>query len=354
MNIALLIDADNTPPNKMESILRLLLEQGRVPVRRAYGNWSKEQLSGWIEITKKLSIKQEQQPDYVSGKNATDMALVIAALDLLHKGHYDAFAIVSSDSDYTPLAVYLREAGVQVFGFGKEHTPEALRSSCDTFVILEEMEPLTPPAIPEEPTPTPLPTPKPRIALDEEEVHSALAIAAETACDPTDGYTQLSEAGTYLHHRYPGAKLYYAGHTKLQCFVAAHTGRYHIHKKHKLTRYRCLPHPPAANELPPAAPPCCEEEKAAPHVPARVHLWLRQIHETSTTPDGFSTMGHTSHCLRKLARAEGTEFNVKHYGFAKLITLIKNFPKLYEVREEKRNSTTVYAYKCRNLPQKLA
>lgn len=118
-NIVLLIDADNTQLSKIESIIREISTHGRIVVKRAYGNWKKETLKNWENELKRLAIKAEQQFDYVSGKNATDMALVIDAVNLLHKKLYDAFVIVASDSDYTPLAINLHESGVYVMGVGK-------------------------------------------------------------------------------------------------------------------------------------------------------------------------------------------------------------------------------------------
>lgn len=138
-NIVLLIDADNTQLLKIESIIREVSTHGRIVVKRAYGNWKKETLKKWENELKRLAIKAEQQFDYVSGKNATDMALVIDAMNLLHKDLYDAFVIVASDSDYTPLAINLHESGVYVMGVGERKTPESFRNSCDEFVFLENI-----------------------------------------------------------------------------------------------------------------------------------------------------------------------------------------------------------------------
>lgn len=138
-NIVLLIDADNTQLSKLESVIREVSAHGRIVVKRAYGNWKKEILKNWENELKRLAIKAEQQFDYVTGKNATDMALVIDAINLLHKRIYDAFVIVASDSDYTPLAINLHESGVYVMGVGEKKTPESFRNSCDEFVFLENI-----------------------------------------------------------------------------------------------------------------------------------------------------------------------------------------------------------------------
>ncbi|MBQ9377544.1 MAG: NYN domain-containing protein [Schwartzia sp.] len=138
-SIALLIDADNTQLSKLESVLEEISVHGRIVVRRAYGNWKKDTLKNWEAELKRLAIKPQQQFDYTAGKNATDMALVIDAMKLLHRGLYDAFAIVSSDSDFTPLAIELRESGIYVIGAGQGTTPEPFRNSCNEFIILENL-----------------------------------------------------------------------------------------------------------------------------------------------------------------------------------------------------------------------
>ena len=123
--IAMLIDADNTQLSKLEAVIQEISTYGRIVVKRAYGNWRKDSLKNWENELKRLAIKAQQQFDYVSGKNTTDMALVIDTLDLLHSDIYDAFVIVASDSDYTPLAIKLHESGVYVMGVGEKKTPEA-------------------------------------------------------------------------------------------------------------------------------------------------------------------------------------------------------------------------------------
>ena len=138
-NIVLLIDADNTRLAKLEAVISEVSARGRIVVRRAYGNWRKDILKNWEAELKRLAIKAEQQFDYVTGKNATDIALVVDAMQLLNKSIYDAFVIVSSDSDFTPLAIALREAGVYVMGVGDDRTADSFRNSCDEFIFLENI-----------------------------------------------------------------------------------------------------------------------------------------------------------------------------------------------------------------------
>lgn len=141
--IAVVIDADNTQLSKIGDVLREVSTHGRIVVKRAYGNWRKNELKNWEPEIKRLAIKAVQQFDYVSGKNASDIALVIDTVDLLHKNIYDAFVIVSSDSDYTPLAIRLHESGVYVIGVGEKKTPVSFKNSCDEFLLLENISTIT-------------------------------------------------------------------------------------------------------------------------------------------------------------------------------------------------------------------
>lgn len=140
-HIALLIDADNTQIGKLEGVIQEISKHGRIVAKRAYANWSKSALKNWEGELKRLAIKPEQQFDYVVGKNATDIALVIDAMKLLNTGLYDCFALVSSDSDYTPLAITLHESGTYVMGVGEKKTPESFINSCDEFILLENIAP---------------------------------------------------------------------------------------------------------------------------------------------------------------------------------------------------------------------
>lgn len=137
-NIALLIDADNSPAAKIDFILSELAGHGMVNIRRAYGNWTKRGLSGWIKILHEHSIQPMQTFDLVKGKNATDMAMCIDAMDLLYTKKIDVFCLVSSDSDFTPVIQRMRADGKAVFGFGESKTPEPFINACTRFFYLEE------------------------------------------------------------------------------------------------------------------------------------------------------------------------------------------------------------------------
>jgi uncharacterized protein (TIGR00288 family) len=132
-NIALLIDADNASPDHLDEVLLVLGELGEINVRRAYGNWSKPALKGWGQLTTQHSIQPIQQFDVVKGKSATDMRMVIDAMDLLYRGGIGGLGIMSSDSDFLPLAQRIREAGIPVYGFGTAKTPISFQNSCTRF-----------------------------------------------------------------------------------------------------------------------------------------------------------------------------------------------------------------------------
>lgn len=138
-SIALLIDADNAPAAKIEAILAEVARHGAAHVRRAYGNWTKAGLKGWEKALHPYAIQPVQLYDYSKGKNASDIAMVIDAMDLLASGRMQAFALVSSDADFTPLVMRIRSAGLRVYGFGEAKTPEPFVAACSQFIYLEAL-----------------------------------------------------------------------------------------------------------------------------------------------------------------------------------------------------------------------
>ena len=142
---AVLIDTDNISPQQIDKILSAVTARGAAMIRRAYGDWSKKSL-GWREALLAHAIVPVQQYAYTPGKNATDFALVIDAMDILYRNAVDGFAIISSDSDFTPLTIRLREAGKEVVGIGERQTPAPFREACGLFVELEP--PVSPAPLP--------------------------------------------------------------------------------------------------------------------------------------------------------------------------------------------------------------
>ena len=138
-SLAVLIDADNTSARYAQAIFEEIVKLGEANVRRIYGDFSGTQLSNWNKAIQSLAILQHQQRSNSKGKNASDIALVIDAMDLLYKNTLDGVCLVSSDSDFTRLAQRLREEGLTVYGFGERKTPEAFRNACSRFIYLENI-----------------------------------------------------------------------------------------------------------------------------------------------------------------------------------------------------------------------
>lgn len=137
--VAVLIDADNAQYSKVKAILNEISAHGHVVIKRAYGDWSSEYLKNWKQSLNELAIQPIQQFAYTTGKNSTDASMIIDAMDLLYSGKFDAFALVSSDSDFTKLASRLRESEIFVFGVGEKKTPISFRNACDDFIFTENL-----------------------------------------------------------------------------------------------------------------------------------------------------------------------------------------------------------------------
>jgi uncharacterized protein (TIGR00288 family) len=139
--IALLIDCDNVSHNSIEGVLEELAKYGMVNVRHAHGDWNNPSLSGWIERLHPNAIRPMQQFAYTKGKNATDSAMIIDAMDLLYSKNVDAFALMTSDSDFTPLVLRILESGLPVYGFGEKKTPKPFVDACSPFIYTENLVP---------------------------------------------------------------------------------------------------------------------------------------------------------------------------------------------------------------------
>jgi uncharacterized LabA/DUF88 family protein len=191
-NIALLIDADNASHAGIDPVLTVLAELGQVNIRRAYGNWAKPALSKWNQITHRYGLQPMQQFDLTKGKNATDMAMTIDAVDLLYRGKVDGFGIMSSDSDFTPLVTRLRQDGLLVYGFGSDKAPEAFKTACtryidvDQLIRTQEHEDDTPPA---------------ESRQIDRELIELLGDAWKAASRDENGYARLQEVGQIAGNR---------------------------------------------------------------------------------------------------------------------------------------------------------
>ena len=187
---AVLIDADNTSPRITSGLFEEIARFGEASVRRIYGDFSSSRLRSWTEILQKYAIDPYQQFAYTSGKNASDIALVIDAMDLLHSRRFDGFCLVSSDSDFTRLASRLREEGADVYGFGAQKTPESFRQACRRFVYTENLLPEAEVSTPEQG----------RSSKSLQPVSAAVPILAKTMAqmESEDGWVGLGAVGQRL------------------------------------------------------------------------------------------------------------------------------------------------------------
>jgi uncharacterized LabA/DUF88 family protein len=183
--LAVLIDADNTSASHADNLLEEIAKYGTPTVKRAYGDWTDQHLVRWRDQFVKQAIQPVQQFAYTKGKNASDSALIIDAMDLLYSGNLDAFAIVSSDSDFTRLAMRLRESGATVYGLGRRKTPESFRAACNRFIFLENLGAAPEADGADEPTP-PLP-----------DLRRLMTKAIESTSGD-DGWSTMSAVGNYL------------------------------------------------------------------------------------------------------------------------------------------------------------
>jgi len=220
--IAVLIDADNAQLKALKAILDEISKYGRIIVKKAYGDWKNPSLKNWEDELKQLAIKPEQQFAYTKGKNTTDIALVIDAMDLLYTKNYDAFVIVCSDADYTPLAIRLRETGAYIFGVGEEKTPMAFRNSCDSFILTGHLVGKTK----EEKVEV---VKDDTVTYDISEIHKLIKIASETYQDD-DGWVNAADAGNYIKRARPDFDLKAYGFSKLSDLLSKHTDRYETEK----------------------------------------------------------------------------------------------------------------------------
>jgi uncharacterized protein (TIGR00288 family) len=194
-NIALLIDADNASWHALDPVLTVLAELGTVNIRRVYGNWTKPALKGWRDMTVKHGIEPQQQFDLTKGKNATDMKMTIDAMDLLFRGRVDGFGIMSSDSDFMPLAMRIRQDGLPVYGFGTAKTPEAFKQACTRFIDVGALtEAPSPPAAPIE-------APKAAKGTVDPELLKLLVDAYDAVKRDERGFVSLSEMGERAGNR---------------------------------------------------------------------------------------------------------------------------------------------------------
>lgn len=214
--IALLIDCDNVSHRSVEGVLEELARYGTVNVRHAHGDWKSDLLSGWIEKLHPHAIRPVQQFAYTTGKNATDAAMIIDAMDLLYSGSIDAFALMTSDSDFTPLVLRILESGLPVYGFGEKKTPLPFVHACSQFIYTENLESEGEEREAEKKTVT-------KKTRNELRGDSGLVRLLRTAVEQTsdeDGWSSLSSVGKFISNNSSFSPINY-GYKKMSDLIRA-------------------------------------------------------------------------------------------------------------------------------------
>jgi uncharacterized LabA/DUF88 family protein len=220
--LAVLIDADNAQPSIIEGLLAEVAKYGTAHVKRAYGDWTGTSLKGWKDQLLAQSIQPIQQFAYTRGKNATDAAMVIDAMDLLYSGRFDGFCIVSSDSDFTRLAARIRESGLTVYGFGERKTPKPFVAACDKFIYIENLTyaETTASNVGEVARPTPRAT---AAQLKGDTALANLLRNAVEAGSDDDGWAALATVGQIITNQRPDFDSRTYGYAKLSDLIDATT-----------------------------------------------------------------------------------------------------------------------------------
>ena len=222
LRLAVLIDADNAPRTALREIMAEVAVYGTPTIKRIYGDWTTPNMASWKSLLLEHAITPFQQYSYTTGKNATDSAMIIDAMDILYSGNCDGFVLVSSDSDFTRLATRLREAGMKVYGMGEKKTPKPFIVACDKFVYIEPLK-ASEAAAPAAKSSgkkkaaahaEPEPEPKPLT------VQELIAQSVEDLADE-DGYAYLGDVGTLLLKKQPDFDSRNYGFSKLSRFIAS-------------------------------------------------------------------------------------------------------------------------------------
>ncbi|MFF0293226.1 NYN domain-containing protein [Kitasatospora sp. NPDC004615] len=218
--LAVLIDADNAQASIVEHLLAEVAKYGTAHVKRAYGDWTGTALKGWKAQLLEHSIQPMQQFAYTTGKNATDAAMVIDAMDLLYTGRFDGFCLVSSDSDFTRLASRIRESGLTVYGFGERKTPRAFVAACDKFIYAENLTPIAHAVALAEP-------------IEPGQLDGAMAALLHSVLESAsgdDGWAHLGEVGNQIRKRKPDFDPRTYGFPKLMPLLEAN-GQFEVVKR---------------------------------------------------------------------------------------------------------------------------
>ena len=376
--IALFIDADNISARFGKQIIDTLEGRGEIFIRRIYGNWEKTSLHSWNECILNFSLRAIQQPDYVAGKNATDMSLAIDAMDVLYGGKAEIFVLVSNDSDFTPLAIRLREGGMKIIGMGNAQAANAFRLACDEFIDLdslaevklpsaskkksqlsdkdssvqlnlfsEEKIAIEPPAQIEQKFSMPVKvqtaekispmsvvtTGSKVISISDsqlqnergkkiQQIHDILLNAPKLHGDE-NSFLLLNFAGQEIKSKNLGFTVRDFGYNTLQDFVSAFPSLYEVIRRANGVCYRCLKLNPKSSET--------DDKKLQ-----RIHAILRETTKTPGDAEGFVNLGCAGTAIAN------QNLSIKGSGHSTLSKFISAFPNLYELKE----SGGAFFYRC--------
>ena len=282
LRLAVLIDADNASRTAMRDVMAEIAVYGTPTIKRIYGDWTTPNMASWKPILLENAITPIQQYSYTTGKNSTDSAMIIDAMDVLYTGRCDGFVIVSSDSDFTRLAIRLREAGMKVIGMGEKKTPQPFIASCDKFVYIEVIRAAGD---------------KARAAARKLQEQAEVAKEEPSAAKPEEPAAGKSRKG----------------------------------------RKKAAEVPERAPEPPVPEPPAAEPERGVP--PEMVDL-IADALEMIADEDGYAFMGELGNLLAK----QRPDFDPRNYGFSKLTTLIKSLPRFEVDARQTSNPHTKHIY----------
>ncbi len=216
--IALLIDCDNVSHNSIEGVLEELAKYGMVNVRHAHGDWNNPSLSGWADKLHPHAIRPMQQFAYTKGKNATDSAMIIDAMDLLYSKNIDAFALMTSDSDFTPLVLRILESGLPVYGFGEKKTPQPFVDACSPFIYTENL--VSEEKDDKKASVKPLAKKDKKALRADTALVRLLRMAAEQTAED-DGWAHMSKVGSYISNNNSSFSSINYGYKKLGDLIKA-------------------------------------------------------------------------------------------------------------------------------------
>ncbi len=285
--IALFIDADNISAKFGKQIIDTLESRGEIFIRRIYGNWEKLSLHGWNDCILNFSLRAVQQPDFAAGKNATDLSLTIDAMDVLHGGRAEIFALVSNDSDFTPLVIRLREGGMKVIGLGNANASAAFRNACHEFIDLDAPEKI----LSAEPPPAKKSSAEKKSSVQLSLFDENKKIAAKTQVAPSSKVVPITAPKMSLQERF---------------IMCGQNGLRQPKKKFQ-----------------------------------QIHDILRESATAHGDAAGFSTLNYAGQAIKN----KNLGFGIKDFGYNQLRDFVADFPNLYETTQD--NNGRHFRYRCR-------